>query len=88
MDAILVFLVFGLALIIVYVQHYYDASITNIIAVVLVIISIAALCGFLFYPYAELSSMQDKLNHALNCLYVISASVIGLAVTAYVAARK
>lgn len=60
----------------------------NIIAIVLMAINVAALFCFLFYPYAELGSMQDKLNHALSCLYVISASVIGLAVTAYVAARK
>lgn len=61
---------------------------TNIIAVVLMAVTIAALFCFIFYPYAELSSMQDKLNHALKCLYVISASVIGLAVTAYIAARN
>lgn len=61
--------------------------ITNIIIVILTIISLAAFCCFLFYPYAELGSMQDKRDVALNCLYIISASVIGLAVTAYIAAK-
>lgn len=62
--------------------------ITNIIAVVLTIISLAALFCFLFYPYAELGSMQDKRDVALNCLYIISGSVIGLAITACIAARN
>ena len=61
---------------------------TNIIAVVLMAIIVAALFAFLFYPYAELSSMQEKLNHAVHCLYVITASTIGLAATAYIAARN
>ena len=62
--------------------------ITNIIAVVLTTISVAALFSFLFYPYSELSSMQEKTTHAVNCLYAITASVIGLAITAYIAARN
>ena len=62
--------------------------ITNIIIVILTITSLAAFCCFLFYPYAELGSMQAKANHALNCLYIISGSVIGLAITACIAARK
>ena len=62
--------------------------ITNIIAIAFMAISLAAFCCFLFYPYSELGSMQAKAGHALKCLYVISASVIGLAVTAYIAARK
>lgn len=62
--------------------------ITNIIIVILTIISLAAFCCFLFYPYSELGSMQAKANHALNCLYIISGSVIGLAVTAYIAAKR
>lgn len=62
--------------------------ITSIIIVILAIISLAAFCCFLFYPYAELGSMQAKADHALKCLYVISGSVIGLAITACIAARK
>lgn len=62
--------------------------ITNIIAVVFMAIATAALLNFLFYPYSELGSMQDKLDHALNCLYVLTASVLGLAATAYIAARN
>lgn len=62
--------------------------ITNIIAIAFMAIIVAALFAFLFYPYSELGSMQDKLNHALNCLYAMIASVIGLAVTAYIAARN
>ena len=62
--------------------------ITNIIIVILTIISLAAFCCFLFYPYAELGSMQDKRDVALNCLYIISGSVVGLAVTAYIAAKR
>ena len=62
--------------------------ITNIIAVVCIAIILAALFSFMFYPYSELGSMQEKTNHAVNCLYAITAGTIGLAVTAYVAARK
>lgn len=62
--------------------------ITNIIAVALMAIIVAALFSFLFYPYSELGSMQDKLNHAMDCLYAISASVGGLIATAYIAARN
>ena len=62
--------------------------ITNIIAVVLMAIIVAALFAFLFYPYSELVSMQDKRDVALNCLYLISGSVTGLAVTAYIAAKR
>ena len=62
--------------------------ITNIIAVVLMAIIVAALFAFLFYPYSELGSMQDKLKHAMNCLYAMIASVIGLAVTTYIAGRN
>lgn len=62
--------------------------ITNIIVIILTIISLAAFCCFLFYPYAELGSMQAKADHALDCLYAMIASVIGLAATAYIAARK
>lgn len=62
--------------------------ITNIIAIAFMAIIVAALFAFLFYPYSELGSMQAKADHALKCLYVISGSVIGLAVTAYIAARK
>lgn len=62
--------------------------ITNIIIVILTSISLAAFCCFLFYPYAELGSMQAKADHAMNCLYAITASVIGLAVTAYIAAKR
>lgn len=62
--------------------------ITNIIAVAFMAIIVAALLAFLFYPYSELSSMQAKADHALKCLYAITASVIGLAATAYIAARK
>ena len=62
--------------------------ITNIIAVAFMAIIVAALSSFLFYPYSELGSMQAKADHAMNCLYAMIASVIGLAVTAYIAARK
>ena len=62
--------------------------ITNIIAVVLMAISLAAFCCFLFYPYSELGSMQAKRDVALSCLYIISGSVIGLAVTTCIAAKR
>ncbi len=62
--------------------------ITSIIIVILTIISLAAFCCFIFYPYAELGSMQAKADHALNCLYIISGSVIGLAITACIAAKR
>lgn len=56
--------------------------ITNIIAVILTIISLVAFCVFLFYPYSELSSIQDKRDIAVNCLYTVIASAIGLVATA------
>lgn len=62
--------------------------ITNIIAIAFMAISLAAFCCFLFYPYSELGSMQAKAGHAMNCLYAMIASVIGLAVTAYIAAKR
>lgn len=57
--------------------------ITNIIAIAFMAIIITALFMFLFYPYSELGTMQDKLNHAMDCLYAICASVAGLVATAY-----
>ena len=62
--------------------------ITNIIAVAFMAIIVAALFSFLLYPYSELGSMQAKAGHALNCLYAMIASVIGLAVTTYIAAKR
>lgn len=62
--------------------------ITNIIAIAFMAAIVTALFAFLFYPYSELDSMQDKRDVALNCLYIISGSVIGLSVAAYIAARK
>ena len=62
--------------------------ITNTIAVVLMVIIVAALFAFLFYPYSELSSMQDKLAHMHNCLYVLCTSLLALLITACIAARN
>ncbi len=62
--------------------------ITSIIIVILTIISLAAFCCFIFYPYAELGSMQAKADHALNCWCIRSGSVIGLAITACIAAKR
>lgn len=62
--------------------------ITNIIAIAFMAISLAAFCCFLFYPYSELGSMQAKRDVALSCLYIISGSVIGLAVTTCIAAKR
>lgn len=56
--------------------------ITNIIAVVLTITAVAAFCCFLFYPYPELGSIQEKTAIAMNCLYTVIASAIGLVATA------
>ena len=56
--------------------------ITNIIAVVLTITAVAAFCCFFYYPYGELGSIQEKTNAAVNCLYVVIASAIGLVATA------
>ena len=56
--------------------------ITNILTVVFTAIAVAAFFTFLFYPYPELSSMQAKRDIAVNCLYTVIASAIGLAVTA------
>ena len=62
--------------------------ITNIIAVAFITIILAALFAFMFYPYSELGSMQEKMNHAVQCLYVLTGSVIALSITAYIAARN
>lgn len=56
--------------------------ITNIIAVILAIIGLAAFLCFFYYPYGELDSIQGKTNIAVNCLYTVIASAIGLAITA------
>ena len=62
--------------------------ITNIIAVAFMAIIVAALFSFLFYPYSELPSMEAKADHALKCLYAMITSVIGLAITACIAAKR
>ena len=62
--------------------------IIDILTAVLVLISITALFSFFFYPYAELASMEDKRNHAVGCLYILIGSVVGLAITAYIASRN
>jgi uncharacterized membrane protein YoaK (UPF0700 family) len=88
MDAILIFLVFGVALTVVYVQHYYDASTANIlICLSAVVVAIAFAC-FLFYPYSELPSMQAKATHATQCFAAILGGVFAMGITAYVAARN
>lgn len=56
--------------------------ISNIIAVVLTITAVAAFCCFFYYPYSDLDSIQEKTDIAVNCLYVVIASAIGLAITA------
>ena len=62
--------------------------ITNIITIAFMAIIVAALFSFLFYPYSELPSMEAKADHALKCLYAMIGSVVGLAATAYIAARN
>ena len=56
--------------------------ISDIITVIITITAVAAFCCFFFYPYTELNSIQEKTNIAVNCLYTVIASAIGLAVTA------
>ena len=56
--------------------------ISDIITIVLTITAVAAFCVFLFYPYPELGSIREKTNVAVNCLYVVIASAIGLVATA------
>ena len=56
--------------------------ITNILTVVFTAIAVAAFFTFLFYPYPELSSIQEKTNIAVNCLYTVIASAIGLVAAA------
>ena len=56
--------------------------ISNIIAVVLTITAVAAFCCFFFYPYSNLDSIQEKTNIAVNCLFTVIASAIGLVATA------
>lgn len=56
--------------------------ISDIITIVLTITAVATFCCFFFYPYGELDSIQEKTAIAMNCLYTVIASAIGLAVTA------
>ena len=51
------------------------------IAVILTITAVAAFCCFFYYPYGELGSIQEKTNIAVNCLYVVIASTVGLVAT-------
>ena len=62
--------------------------ITNILTVVFTAIAVAAFFTFLFYPYPELSSIQDKRDIAVTCLYVVGMSTLALAITACCDARK
>ena len=56
--------------------------IANTLTVVFTAIAVAAFFTFLFYPYPELSSIQEKTNIAVNCLYTVIASAIGLVAAA------
>ena len=54
----------------------------NIIAVILTVTAVAAFCCFFYFPYGELDSIQEKTDIAVNCLYTVIASAIGLVATA------
>ena len=56
--------------------------ISNTIAVILTVTAVAAFCCFFYFPYDELDSIQEKTDIAVNCLYVVIASAIGLVATA------
>ena len=88
MDAILIFLVFAIALVVVYVQHYYDVSMSTIVIWLCAVVVAVAFACFLFYPYSELASMQDKVAHATNCLAAILGGVFAMVITACVTARN
>ena len=83
MDAILIFLVFGIALAIVYVQHYYDVSISNLIAWLCAVVTIAAVVAFLWYPYHTVP-FDERIEHVYLCLGVITCCLFTMVVVAYV----
>ena len=86
MDAILIFLVFAIALV-VYVQHYGTAISTIVIWLSAAVIAVAFACLF-FYPYSELGSMQAKVAHATNCFAAILGGVFTMVITACASARN
>ena len=83
MDAILVFLVFGIALAVVYVQHYYDIAISNLITWLCIAITIAAVAAFLWYPYHTVP-FNERVEHVYLCLGIIVCCLITMAITAYI----
>lgn len=62
--------------------------ITNIIMAVLMAFVVWTFYNFMFYPYSELASMQAKLEHARECLYMLGTLVVALFITALVASRN
>lgn len=83
MDAILVFLVFGIALAIVYVQQYYDVSTPNLIAWLCAAITIVAAAAFIWYPYHTIP-FDERVRHVYLCLGVIACCLLTMVAVAYV----
>lgn len=83
MDAILIFLVFGIALAVVYVQHYYDIAISNLITWLCIAITIVAVAAFLWYPYHTVP-FNERVEHVYLCLGIIVCCLITMAITAYI----
>lgn len=86
MDAILIFLVFGIALAVVYVQHYCDASIANLITWLCMAITVVAVASFIWYPYQTVS-FDERVQHVYLCIGLIIGSLITMAIAAYIDAR-
>ena len=87
MDAILVFLVFGIALVAVYVQHYCDVSIANLITWLSMAVTVAAVASFIWYPYQTVP-FDERVQHVYLCIGLIIGSLITMAIAAYIDATK
>lgn len=83
MDAILVFLVFGIALAIVYVQHYYDIAVSTLITWVCIAITIIAAAAFIWYPYHTIP-FDERVQHVYLCIGVIICCLLTMVVVAYI----
>ena len=55
---------------------------SDIITITAGAVGLAAFCCFLFYPYTDLDSIQEKTAIAMNCLYTVIASAVTLVATA------
>jgi peptidoglycan/LPS O-acetylase OafA/YrhL len=87
MVAISIFLMFGIALAVVYVEHYYDVSISKLITWVCMAITIVAVAAVLLYPYHTVS-FDERVAHVYLCIGVVMCCLITMVAAAYIDASK